>query len=83
METPDIRIYMTTEKLLLQKFDGSPLLSLEQVANLLHRSKDGLRITLSGNSEFSNKLKAMKVKIGKRIYFKTAEIARLIDEAVA
>lgn len=66
---------MNTEQLLLDKFQGSPLLSIEQVADILHRSKDGLRIlflaTLSSpkNSEildlksvavFTSKLKALR-----------------------
>jgi hypothetical protein len=74
---------VSTEQLILEKFQGSPLLSIEQVATILHRSKDGLRITLSGNSEFAQKLKNTRLKIGRRIYFKTEEIARLIDEAGA
>jgi hypothetical protein len=74
---------MNTEQLLLEKFEGAPLLSIEQVAIVLHRSKDGLRISLSGNSELAQKLRHTRLKIGRRIYFKTAEIARLIDEAGA
>ena len=72
---------MSTEQLLLEKFEGSPLLSIEQVALILHRSKDGLRITLSGNSDLAKKLNSTRLKIGRRVYFKTEEIARLIDEA--
>lgn len=72
---------MSTEQLLLEKFEGSPLLSIEQVATIFHRSKDGLRITLSGNSDLANKLNRTRLKIGRRVYFKTEEIARLIDEA--
>ncbi|MBZ5754905.1 MULTISPECIES: plasmid-related protein [Stutzerimonas stutzeri subgroup] len=74
---------MNTEQLLLDKFQGSPLLSIEQVADILHRSKDGLRITLSGNSELAQKLRDSRLKIGRRVYFKTQGIARLIDEASA
>ena len=72
---------MSTEQLLLEKFEGSPLLSIEQVATILHRSKDGLRITLSGNSDLAKKLNSTRLKIGRRVYFKIEEIARLIDEA--
>lgn len=69
------------EELLLNRYDGSPLLSLEQLAEVLHRSKDGLRISLSSDSELSRKIRPFRIKIGRRIYFRTAAIARFIDEA--
>ncbi|WP_339413079.1 DNA-binding protein [Pseudomonas sp. EA_35y_Pfl2_R5] len=57
------------------------LLSLQQLAEVLHRSKDGLRVSLSGNSELSAELRRCKVKIGRRVYFKTSAVARVIEEA--
>jgi hypothetical protein len=72
---------MTTEEVLLNRYGGSPLLSLIQLAEILHRSPEGLRITLSGDNELARKLVPGKVKIGRRVYFRTAEIARFIDEA--
>lgn len=71
---------MTTEETLLNRYSGSPLLSLEQLAEVLHRSKDGLRISLSGENPLSQELSKCRVKIGRRIYFKTSAIARLIDD---
>ncbi len=71
----------TTEKMLLDRFGGSPLLSTQQVAQILHRSPEGLRITMSSNSPLSNRLRACKLKIGRRVYFKVTSIAQLIDEA--
>lgn len=73
---------MTTEDLILNRYNGAPLLSLEQLAELLHRSKDGLRITLGSDNEFSRKINPCRIKIGRRVYFKTADVARLIDESV-
>jgi len=70
---------MTTEELILNRYNGAPLLSLEQLAELLHRSKQGLRITLCSNNDLSRKILPCRVKIGRRVYFKTAEVARLID----
>lgn len=72
---------MTVEETLLNRYGGSPLLSLEQLAEILHRSKDGLRISLSNDNELSQKLRPCRVKIGRRIYFKTAAVARVIEEA--
>ncbi|WP_236522576.1 DNA-binding protein [Pseudomonas syringae] len=60
---------------------GSPLLSLSQVAEILHRSPEGLRITLSGDNEIARNLKPCRIKIGRRVYFRVAGIARFIDEA--
>lgn len=72
---------MTTEELILTHNGGSPLLSLSQVAEILHRSPEGLRITLSGNTELAQSLRPCRIKIGRRVYFRVAGIARLIDEA--
>ncbi len=72
---------MTTEELILSSNGGSPLLSLSQVAEILHRSPEGLRITLSGDNEIARNLKPCRLKIGRRVYFRVAGIARFIDEA--
>lgn len=71
---------MTTEESIRALFSGAPLLSLEQLAELLQRSKDGLRISLSGDNEVSRKFLPCRVKIGRRIYFRTADVARVIDQ---
>lgn len=72
---------MTVEETLLNRYGGSPLLSLKQLAEVLHRSKDGLRVSLSVDNELSAKLRQCKVKIGRRVYFRTSEVARVIEEA--
>ncbi|MEE4664298.1 DNA-binding protein [Pseudomonas alliivorans] len=72
---------MTTEELILTSNGGSPLLSLSQVAEILHRSPEGLRIILSGDNEIARNLKPCRIKIGRRVYFRVAGIARFIDEA--
>ncbi|WP_230733859.1 helix-turn-helix domain-containing protein [Pseudomonas fitomaticsae] len=71
---------MTTEESIRAFFSGAPLLSIDQLAELLHRSKDGLRISLSGDNEVSRKFLPCKVKIGRRIYFRTADVAKAIDQ---
>lgn len=69
-----------TEEMLLNQFH-SPLLSLEQLAQVLGRSPQGLRITLSGDNELARRLKPAKMRIGRRVLFRVAELARFIDEA--
>ncbi|MEN4752275.1 DNA-binding protein [Pseudomonas sp. Ps21-P2] len=71
---------MTTEEALLARYDGAPLLSIDQLAEILLRSKDGLRLSLGGDNEVSRMLLPCKVKIGRRIYFRTADIAKVIDQ---
>lgn len=59
----------------------SVLMTLDQLAEILDRSPEGLRISLStSRSNWAQHINATKVHIGRRIYFRTEEIARLIDE---
>jgi len=67
----------TTEEFLLGKY--GPLLSLSQLAKLLDRSTDGVRISLNGDTEFSRQIKPTKIKLGRRIYFRTALVAKIIS----
>ena len=68
---------MSTEAFLLQKF--GPLLSLEQLAGLLDRSTDGLRLSLAQDGEISQKFGPARKKIGRRVYFKSALVATVLD----
>lgn len=68
---------MTIEDSLLQRF--GPLISLAQLAKILDRSPDGLRISLRTNNQFSSKFNEAKLKIGRRVYFRTSQIAELLD----
>lgn len=70
----------TTEQILIDKY--GPLLTFIQVAELLDRSVQGLRMTLGGNSEFAKTMRPARRKIGRRVYFKVADLAKLIDGEV-
>lgn len=60
----------------------SVLLTLGQLAEVLNRSPDGLRISLSSSqSDWADQINSTKVTIGRRVYFRTEGIARLIDGA--
>lgn len=67
-----------TEEQLIERY--GILLSLEDLADVLKRSKDGLRIALRGDSEFARVWCSAKRKIGRRVYFRASDVARLIDE---
>lgn len=60
-----------------------PLLSLAQLADLLHRSPDGLRIALSGTQPYAVEINQARVKIGRRVYFRTGGIAAYLASASA
>ncbi|WP_233350276.1 DNA-binding protein [Kushneria phosphatilytica] len=75
METTKIAI----ERSLLEKY--GPLISLPQLAELLHRSPDGLRIAMSKPHGYAQEIKKARIKIGRRVYFRTPEIAEYIASA--
>jgi hypothetical protein len=71
---------MSTEQLLVERY--GPLLTLLQVAELLDRSPEGLRITIRGSNALGRQLSQARVKIGRRVHFKVGEIAALVDGSV-
>ena len=70
----------TTEDILLSQFN-TPLLSLKQVAQILDRSPQGLRTTLSGDNEIARRLNPAKRRFGRRVLFAVVDLANFIDEA--
>ena len=56
-----------------------PLLSLVQLAELLHRSPDGLRLALRGTQPYAYRINEARIKIGRRVYFRTAVIATFLE----
>lgn len=68
---------MDIERSLIERY--GPLLTLYEVAEILKRSPDGLRVSLGRKNEVSEKLNPAKKKIGKRIYFHASAIAELIQ----
>jgi hypothetical protein len=70
-------IMTTTAEETLTKQYG-PLLSINQLAALLDRSPDGLRITLRSSGEWVRKINATRLRLGRRVYFRTAEVASVL-----
>lgn len=64
------------EEVLLNRY--GPLLGIAHLAELLHRSPDGLRMALHVGGEYADRLNAAKVRIGRRVYFRTPEVARVL-----
>jgi hypothetical protein len=60
------------------------LLSVEVLAGVMDRSPDGLRLSLAANrSPWARRINAAKVRIGRRVHFRTELIAALIDESTS
>lgn len=68
---------MTTEEVLINKY--GPLMTMDEVAELLKRSPQGLRVMLGRDNKLSNRLNESKKRIGRRIYFPTITLVGLID----
>ena len=56
-----------------------PLLRMVAVAEVLGRSPEGLRVSLCKDDAVSRHLNSGKVRIGRRVYFKAACIAELME----
>lgn len=67
---------MTIEDILIHQY--GPLLTTEQLANVLQRSPEGLRLTLRGNSEWVQRINATRLRLGRRVYFRTLDVAQVL-----
>lgn len=68
---------MKTEEILVKSYGA--LITLPQLATVLSRSTEGLRLSLRRESAWTLRINAARVKVGRRIYFRTADIANLFD----
>ncbi|MBA6414042.1 plasmid-related protein [Parahaliea sp. F7430] len=63
---------MTTEEYLLKQY--GPLMSMTDIAALLDRSPEGIRVALYSDTDVSRKLKPTMLRIGRRVYFRTLQV---------
>ncbi len=56
-----------------------PMLSVTALAEVLDRSAEGLRISLRSDTSWSRTINLAKLKLGRRVYFRTAEIAKVLS----
>jgi len=68
---------MTTKDALTAKY--GTLMTLSHLAQELHRSADGLRISLRSNQGWASQINSARKKLGRRVYFDTAKIAAIIE----
>lgn len=67
---------MTIEESMVQQY--GPLLNITQLAAILDRSPDGLRITLRSSGEWVNRINSTRLQLGRRVYFRTSEVAAVL-----
>lgn len=68
---------INTETYLIAKF--GTLMRLVDLAELLGRSVDGLRVSLYSDMELSRKPKPTMIRIGRRIYFRTQQVTLALE----
>lgn len=64
---------MTIDEVLIRKY--GPFLSLSELATILDRAPEGMRSSLRSSGERINRINASRLRLGRRIYFRTSEIA--------
>ena len=67
---------MTAEETLIKQY--GPLLSINQLAAILDRSPDGLRTTLRSSGEWVNKINGTRLRLGRRLYCRTVQVADVL-----
>jgi hypothetical protein len=68
---------MTIEEILVKEY--GPLMSLSELAMILDRTPAGLRSSLRSSGDWTNGINAARLRLGRRIYFKTSVIANVLD----
>jgi len=68
---------MTIEENLIERF--GPLIPLAGLAALLDRSPEAIRMFLRSNNELAKNINTAKLKVGRRLYFRSAEIAQCLS----
>ncbi len=69
---------MSIEETLVNKY--GPLLTTSQLAKVLNRSPEGLRISLRSSSDWVSKVNSTRLRLGRRVYFRTIDIATILCE---
>jgi len=68
---------MSIEETLTHQY--GPLLTYATLAKVLDRSQEGLRIALRSDSDWTRPINAARMKLGRCVYFRTAEVAKMLS----
>lgn len=58
-----------------------PLMPLAGLATVLDRSPEAVRMFLRSNSDLAQYINKSKLKVGRRLYFRTSEVAYVLSGA--
>jgi len=67
---------MKTEEFLINRY--GPLLPLSGLALLLDRSPPATRMFLLSHTDLACQLRSVRLKVGRRIYFRTIDVAKIL-----
>jgi len=67
---------MTTEETLIKQY--GPMFSINPLAGILDRSPEGLHTMLRSSGEWANMINATRLRSGRRLYFRTVEVADVL-----
>lgn len=67
---------MSIEETLVVQY--GPLLTITQLAKVLNRSPEGLRISLRSSSGWVSQINSSRLRLGRRVYFRTSRIAGIL-----
>lgn len=70
------RTAMTFEEVLVRQY--GPLLSMADLAIILDRSPESLRISLRSPGEWVSRINAARLQLARLVYFRTLEIANVL-----
>lgn len=68
---------MEIEETLVQQYGA--LMTVDDLAAFLRRSPTSLRNSLRSNDDFFLRVNDTRLKIGRRIYFRTSQLAQVIE----
>ncbi len=71
---------MKIEEVLIDTY--GPLVPLSGLALILDRSPSATRMFLRTSCNLARQLQSVKIKIGRRIYFRTVDIAKVLEDGV-
>jgi len=71
---------MKIEEVLIDTY--GPLVPLSGLALILDRSPSATRMFLRTNCNLARQLQSVKIKIGRRIYFRVVDIAKILESNV-
>lgn len=68
---------MSISDFLINKY--GPLMTLDELAQVLKRSEDGLRVCLVKKNKFYSAIAGARVHLGRRLHFSTTAVGSILE----